>query len=317
MSSLPWTDKYKPKMLDDIMGHENIIIMFKKFLMSKVMTHLLLYGSAGTGKTSSILTYAKELYGDDYKMMVLELNASDDRGIDVVRQKIKQFISSGCINNHKFKLVILDEADAMTNDAQSNLRRMMEKYTYNARFCLICNYITKIIPALQSRCVKLRFSMLSHEDMKKKLMHIIISERVVANSGAINAIIEKSNGDMRKLINIVQAVATTYNEISEKNLYNYLGCPTKKMMEKIYATLKEKKFNNCFEIINSLRKIYDLSLCNIISELTKLILNDSSLNEKKMADIFDAMANLEHNLLNNTNEQIQLGCLVSIFKLHL
>ena len=163
-TNLPWVEKYRPSALQELISHEDIICTIRKFISEEKLPHLLFYGPPGTGKTSTILACAKELYSPkEFNSMVLELNASDDRGINVVRNQILSFASTRTIFNSGYKLVILDEADAMTNDAQNALRRIIEKYTDNVRFCLICNYLTKIIPALQSRYVYFYFNALSHK----------------------------------------------------------------------------------------------------------------------------------------------------------
>ena len=155
--SLPWIEKYRPNSLDEMIDHSEKINTLKSLIDKNEMTHLLFYGPPGCGKTSLILACAKEMYGDQYLRYILELNASDDRGIDTVRKKIPDFVKTA---SNKIRLVILDEADALTNDAQSALRRVIEDYSKNSRFCLICNNINKIISGLQSRCTKMRFGYL-------------------------------------------------------------------------------------------------------------------------------------------------------------
>ncbi len=153
MANLPWVEKYRPSALEELISHDDIIKTIRKFISEDKLPHLLFYGPPGTGKTSTILACAKEIYSPkEFNSMVLELNASDDRGINVVRGQILSFASTRTIfNKGVAKLIILDEADAMTNDAQNALRRIIEKFTDNVRFCLICNYLSKIIPAVQSR----------------------------------------------------------------------------------------------------------------------------------------------------------------------
>merc|ERR1719343_100170 len=154
---IPWVEKYRPEKLEDLVAHEDIISIITKLIDNGNLPHLLLYGPPGTGKTSTITAAAKRMYATSYSSMTLELNASDARGIDTIRNEIKEFAGTrqlffGGKTKSSIKLIILDEADAMTSDAQFALRRIMEKYTKNTRFCLICNYVSKIIPALQSRC---------------------------------------------------------------------------------------------------------------------------------------------------------------------
>jgi replication factor C subunit 3/5 len=202
-ANLPWIEKFRPKGLDEIISNEDIIatstifhfppsfprihvlsslsffLAVTRLIENNKLPNLLLYGPPGTGKTSTILACARKLNGPRFSSMVLELNASDERGIDVVREQIKDFASTRQIFSGGFKLVILDEADMMTKDAQFALRRVMEKYAKNTRFCLICNYVGKIIPALQSRCTRFRFSPLQPEHLKAKLRDIAASESFV------------------------------------------------------------------------------------------------------------------------------------------
>jgi replication factor C subunit 3/5 len=174
--SLPWVEKYRPKDFSELVAHEDITNTIQRLIDQNRLPHLLFYGPPGTGKTSTILACARRLYGPNYHSMVLELNASDDRGIDVVREQIKDFASTRKIFSSGIKLVILDEADAMTNAAQAALRRVIEKFTKNTRFCLICNYISKIIPALQSRCTRFRFGPIPKDAVSKRLNHVIECE---------------------------------------------------------------------------------------------------------------------------------------------
>jgi len=178
-ASLPWVEKYRPNSLDELIAHEEIIQILNKLIDSNKLPHLLFHGPPGTGKTSTIIACAKKMYGSNYASMALELNASDDRGIDVVRDQIKEFAGTKKLFSSGVKLIILDEADAMTNEAQSALRRVIEKYTSNTRFCLICNYVNKIMPALQSRCTRFRFAPLRPEQITSRLQDICVAEKYV------------------------------------------------------------------------------------------------------------------------------------------
>ncbi|KAH9691264.1 retrovirus-related pol polyprotein from transposon RE1 [Citrus sinensis] len=175
----PWVEKYRPQSLADVAAHRDIVDTIDRLTSENRLPHLLLYGPPGTGKTSTILAVARKLYGAQYHNMILELNASDDRGIDVVRQQIQDFASTQSFSfgvKASVKLVLLDEADAMTKDAQFALRRVIEKYTKNTRFALICNQVNKIIPALQSRCTRFRFAPLEPVHVTERLKHVIEAE---------------------------------------------------------------------------------------------------------------------------------------------
>ena len=200
-SNLPWVEKYRPNALQELISHEDIIRTIRKFISVDKLPHLLFYGPPGTGKTSTILACAKEIYSPkEFNSMVLELNASDDRGINVVRGQILSFASTRTIFNSGYKLIILDEADAMTNDAQNALRRIIEKFTDNVRFCLICNYLSKIIPALQSRCTRFRFGPLNSEQILPRLQHVADAQNVNLTEDGKKALINLSGGDMRKVL---------------------------------------------------------------------------------------------------------------------
>ncbi|ETS01264.1 putative replication factor protein [Trichoderma reesei RUT C-30] len=214
----PWVEKYRPKSLDDVTAQDHTVTVLQRTLQASNLPHMLFYGPPGTGKTSTILALAKELYGPEMiKSRVLELNASDERGISIVRQKVKDFARMQLTNpppHYKdkypcppFKIIILDEADSMTQDAQSALRRTMETYSKITRFCLICNYVTRIIDPLASRCSKFRFKSLDQGNAKKRLESIAEAEGVALEDGAVDTLIKCSEGDLRKAITYLQSAA--------------------------------------------------------------------------------------------------------------
>jgi len=180
--NLPWVEKYRPEGLQDVIAHEDIISTVSRLIDENQLPHLLFYGPPGTGKTSTALACAKKMFGAQYRSMTLELNASDDRGIDVVKDKIKEFASTQKIFSSGIKLIILDEADAMTSAAQAALRRVIEKYTKTTRFFLICNYVSKITMALQSRCTRFRFAPLSEQKISSMIDRVVKAEKYVEAS---------------------------------------------------------------------------------------------------------------------------------------
>ncbi|KAK2004673.1 replication factor C [Colletotrichum falcatum] len=214
----PWVEKYRPKTLNDVTAQDHTVTVLQRTLQASNLPHMLFYGPPGTGKTSTVLALAKELYGPEMiKSRVLELNASDERGISIVREKVKDFARmqlTNPTNEYKkrypcppFKIIILDEADSMTQDAQSALRRTMETYSKITRFCLICNYVTRIIDPLASRCSKFRFKSLDQGNAKKRLQEIADNEGVQLEDGAVDALIKCSEGDLRKAITYLQSAA--------------------------------------------------------------------------------------------------------------
>ncbi|KAH6997635.1 P-loop containing nucleoside triphosphate hydrolase protein [Ilyonectria sp. MPI-CAGE-AT-0026] len=214
----PWVEKYRPKSLSDVTAQDHTVTVLQRTMQASNLPHMLFYGPPGTGKTSTVLALAKELYGPELiKTRVLELNASDERGISIVRDKVKNFARMQLTNptaGYKdkypcppFKIIILDEADSMTQDAQSALRRTMETYSKITRFCLICNYVTRIIDPLASRCSKFRFKSLDQGNAKKRLEEIAEKEGVPLEDGAIDTLIKCSEGDLRKAITYLQSAA--------------------------------------------------------------------------------------------------------------
>lgn len=217
-----WVEKYRPKTLDQVSSQDHTVNVLKKTLLHANMSHMLFYGPPGTGKTSTILALAKDLYGPDMiKSRVLELNASDERGIAIVREKVKNFAKTSVTTDRTngeypcppYKIIILDEADSMTQEAQAALRRTMETYSKITRFCLICNYVTRIIEPVASRCSKFRFKPLDSQDTKARLEYIAAEEGVKYEDGVLEALIKTSDGDLRKAITYLQSATKLHQSM--------------------------------------------------------------------------------------------------------
>jgi replication factor C subunit 3/5 len=321
-TTLPWVEKFRPQNLDEVISHENIISTLKTLIHKNQFPHLLLSGPPGTGKTSAIMACARELYGKNYSIMVLDINASEERGIEVVRNKIKNFISTKGVflskDSSMFKLVILDEADAMTIDAQSMLVSVIDKFTINVRFCLICNYIKKISPQIQSRCTIFKFSPLSKSDITKKLNDISSKMKLKISKDGIDTIIKISRGDMRKVLNILQATSMAYDTINSENVTNCIGYPTSKHMDTILASLIKDPYSKCYNDISLLISKNGYSLMDILTELTDLVMANfinKKISQDKVASILGNMREIEMNLTLCPSESIQLSGLVGLFKL--
>ncbi|KAG2229886.1 hypothetical protein INT48_004012 [Thamnidium elegans] len=314
IDNLPWVEKYRPKTLDDLVSQDNITSTIEKFIEAKKLPHLLFYGPPGTGKTSTILASARQLYGDKFKSMILELNASDDRGIDVVREQIKNFASTRNIYSSGFKLIVLDEADAMTNQAQAALRRVIEKYTKNVRFCIICNYVSRILPAIQSRCTRFRFSPLEKEQIEDRLQVIIDAEHVNLTEDGKEALLRLSKGDMRRALNILQACHASYDRIDETAIYNCTGHPDPKVIDRIARWLMTEEFTTVYTKIEEIKRESGIALPDIITDLHTYI-GVIDYPAKSRIILLKNLSLLEYRLGEGANEQIQLGALVGTFKL--
>ncbi|VBB78417.1 Putative Replication factor C subunit 3 [Podospora comata] len=337
--SLPWVEKYRPVSLDDVSGHQDILATINKFVDSNRLPHLLLYGPPGTGKTSTILALARRIYGaENMRQMVLELNASDDRGIDVVREQIKTFASTKQIfslgaSTSKtglagFKLIILDEADAMTSTAQMALRRIMEKYTVNTRFCIIANYSHKLSPALLSRCTRFRFSPLKERDIRVLVDKVIDEEHIKIKPEAADALVKLSKGDMRRALNVLQACHASSTPLQPKDapkipedqivretitvdtIYMCVAAPPPDIIKKIMNTLlSTSDVTACLAAVNSVKVTQGLALADIITALSEELVK-LEVKPEVMITWLDLLAQVEHRVAGGASEVIQTGAVV-------
>lgn len=309
---LPWIEKYRPNYLNQIESNNRILSTLKNLIENNKFPHLLFYGPPGTGKTSAILACANHLYNNSIESFVIHLNASDERGIDVVRERIKDFCYAGVLFNHdKPKLVILDEADSMTFDAQLALRQIVVNNTKRVRFCLICNYVNKIIPQLQSRFSKFRFKPIDNNGIINKLNYILNEEKINCDEYSINILANRSNGDMRKLINVLQSISIITNNITQDNLYSLLNDIKDDDIDSIINDLFNLSFN---ENYNKLIKIFisGYSLKDLIHKIIdRLFL--FNLSNKKLINILKHLSKIDLYMNNNNISLIDITSLISVF----
>ncbi len=311
MSGGMWAEKYRPKTLDEMVDQVEIVTRLKNFVKERNLPHLLLVGPAGTGKTTSILCLARDLYGPGYQNYILELNASDERGIDVVREKVKNFARTAAIASEvSFKILILDEADSLTTAAQHALRRTMEIYTKTCRFCLIGNYSENIIDPIQSRCSVFRYGPLPEEEVKRHIAGIAKKEGVSLLPEGLDAVYEASTGDMRKAINLLQAAAASQGEVDDIAIYSVLGKVSPQRVREMITLSMKGEFLEAREILRGLLIDEGLAPEDIIrmvySELMRM-----QMPEKWKVRISDAVGEVDFRLTQGSRAEIQLSTLLA------
>lgn len=312
---LPWIEKYRPSNFSGIISNDQNLTILKNMLIGGSLPHLLFHGISGTGKTSTIIALANELYKNNMNLMVMKLDASDDRGINSVREEIKGFAEKKNMFQKGVKLIILDEADSMTFDAQFALRRIIEKYSESTRFCLICNYENKIIPAIRSRCANFRFNPIHKNDINTVLTDISKKENINISSDALQVISNLSNGDLRKGINLLQSISMKSNDININICYETAGLPTYQDITSIYSFLTcNSKFIDTYTELNNIIKNNGYSLGIVLKELT-LIIIDSEIIKK--AEILSELADLENKITKSIFADIYVSALIAIFKKNL
>jgi replication factor C subunit 3/5 len=307
-TNIPWVEKYRPKNVNDVL-HPPIVNFIKDLMTNDFFPHMIFYGNAGTGKTSTILAVVNEYFPGEASKYVLELNASDDRGISVVRSQIKEFCQLQIINkpemNVKYKLVILDEADALTSDAQGALRRIIETYTFNTRFCLICNYLSKLIDAILSRSLVIIFPKLSDKTMKDAIMNISKSENIKLSSNQLKNIIFSSNGDLRKGINLLQNICLSDN-------YSSIGLQLSSIVY-IFDYIKNHTIKESYNELISIREKENFSISELLHKLLQYILEHHITNPKINACIIK-LAQIEKNVLVGSIEKIHITAIIGVIK---
>lgn len=303
--------------MEEIYGQEEIVNTVRKFVHEGKLPHLLFYGPPGTGKTSTITALAKEIYGANYKNMVLELNASDDRGIDVVRNQIKDFASTMQIFSRGFKLIILDEADAMTAVAQNSLRRIIERYTKNTRFCILANYSHKLNPALLSRCTRFRFQPIAQEAIRDRVTNVIKKENLTLAPDAENALLSLCKGDMRRALNVLQACkAAMDNEddvIDTDMIYECIGAPHPLDIEAVLDLILKDDWTTCFLNFNRYKTTKGLALVDLILGFVE-ILSKYDLKPQTRIAILKGLADIEYGISKGGSDKIQTSAAIGVIK---
>ena len=307
-----WTEKYRPKKFEEVFGQQDIVKRVKSLTNALNIPHLLFAGPPGVGKSTLALIVVRELFGSNWRENYLELNASDERGIDVIRQKVKDFARTKAIAEVPFKVIFLDEADALTNEAQNALRRTMENYTSNCRFILNCNYSSKIIDPIQSRCAIFRFRILEKKDMEKIIKRITENEKLQIDSKAIETLFEVSEGDCRRVINLLQTTASISNAITADLIDVIVPTAKPSDIRIVLEYALSGDFRNAREKLLDVMLKESISGSDIIKAIQKEIWNLSIEPELKVK-LTEYTGEIEFRLVEGSDEFIQLESLLASF----
>ena len=305
METSIWTEKYRPKDFSEIKGQKEIVKRVKAFVEQKNMPHVLFAGPAGVGKTTLALVIAKKLFKKEWHQNFLELNASSDRGIDVIRNQVKDFARTRAIGDVPFKIIYLDEADALTREAQQALRRTMEIYTQTTRFIISCNYSSKIIDPIQSRCAIFRFKPLDKEEIFTIIDTIAKDEKLKIDDKAKDALYTICEGDVRRLENILQSSAAMSDHITEELLYSMASAARPKEIDEVLRLALKNKFIEARSKLLEVMLSYGLSGQDVIKQIQKELMNLDIDNRIKM-ELVDKCGEAEFRMTEGSDEFLQL-----------
>ncbi|KAK6643188.1 hypothetical protein RUM43_004691 [Polyplax serrata] len=314
-SIIPWVEKYRPKTVDDIVEQVEVVSVLRQTLKGADLPNLLFYGPPGTGKTSTILAAARQLFGDMYKERILELNASDDRGIQVIREKVKTFaqLSASCTRPDgqpcpPFKIILLDEADSLTTAAQAALRRTMELYMKSTRFCLVCNYVSRIIPPITSRCSKFRFKALGEKQIFERLSKIAKAENVIIEDDVLMSLVKCTGGDLRRAITTLQSCARIKEDgvpVSLQDVNEVAGVVPGSLVTELMNVCMKNNYSNIENFVEEItNQAYSVS--QLMEQLNHHIIESFELPDTAKSLIFDKLSVCSSRLLDGASEYLLL-----------
>lgn len=315
-----WTEKYRPTTFDGVRGQREIVEKVRAFVERGNMPHLLFAGPAGIGKTTLSLVIARQMFGDEWRGNFLELNASDERGIDVIRVKVKDFARTRAIGAVPFKIIYLDECDALTKEAQQALRRTMENYTQTCRFILSCNYSSKIIDPIQSRCTVFRFKPLAKEELLLIVRQVAAAESLELDGGAEDALVEVSGGDVRRIENLLQACAALGNRITEDVVFSIASHAKPTEISSLLALSITGDFLGARKQLLKVMLEYGLSGLDVVKQLQAAvwkaaITGDPLEADRKRLRMVKLCGEAEFRMVEGSDEFVQLEALLASFML--
>ncbi len=309
-----WIEKYRPARLADIVGQDEIVERLSSYVKSGDLPHLLFTGSAGVGKTTAAVTLAREFFRDSWQTNFREMNASDERGIDVVRNQIKEFARTRPLGDASFKILFLDEADALTTDAQAALRRTMETYAQICRFILSCNYSSKIIDPIQSRCAIYRFKPLSPGAVKEEIRRIAKKEALSITEGAMDAIVYIAQGDMRKAINALQGAAIISAGIDEKMIYAITSTARPDEIAELLRLSLCGDFDGAESLLANLLRERGIAPNELINQCYRALLR-MDMNKGLKVELIDHLGETDFRISEGANSDIQMEAMIARFVL--
>jgi replication factor C small subunit len=304
-----WTEKYRPDTLDDVVGQQDIVGRLQAFVEQDSIPHLMFAGPAGTGKTTCAMALAKDLYGDEWSQNFMETNASDERGIDVVREKIKNFARTKPVNAD-YKLIFLDEADALTSDAQQALRRTMEQFSDNARFILSCNYSSKIIDPIQSRCAVFRFNRLEEDEVKEYIKRIAEDQGFKISEEAIKAVLRVASGDLRRVTNILQTASMSKDKVEEQDIYGASASLKPAEINKILEKALAGDFIDAREELADIMIERGLDGQDVINAIHREVM-DLDISDRGKLEIIEHLGEFEFRIAEGGTSDIQIEALLA------
>ena len=313
-----WVEKYRPTSIDDLASQEEVTKTLRGAIAQGQLPHLLMYGPPGTGKTSTILAVARTLYHPSVlKDRVLEMNASDERKLESIRAKVKQFARTQPYGGAAFKIIFLDEADALTNDAQGALRRIMEQYAETCRFILSCNYSSKIIEPIQSRCAVFRFRPLSDADVAAQVVHVAELEKLTLGDGAVEALTRISQGDLRKALTALQVAAALNTTVSRDLVYETSATAPPEALHQYLMACRDDGFHVARRRLRELLDQFGLAGTDFVNQLHRELYTADFLDERSKLALTEWMAEIDYRLVEGGGEQIQLDALTAQIVQHL